>query len=138
MRTGNHRVLPHLGSLLVILCLLAAPLCPTRCALSSCAKPNTPEQSKTGCHHLPNHPRGSSAITGAIAPTCIPVDSLLTTLPARQFRLLSSVSFSQGPSATLSSPSNPETLSMIAFCISDKSSSPGNAAFPLANSPLRL
>jgi hypothetical protein len=138
MRIGNHLLLWRLGSLLIVLCLLAAPLCATRCFLSSCAKTNTPEQSTTGCHHLSIHSRGSSAITGAIASTCLPVDSLLTTLPAPQSRMLSGDSDSHCLSAIQNSPSISATSSTIAFRISDRSSPPANLAAFVSNSPLRL
>src|SRR5258705_1527808 len=89
MGTSKHRLLSRVGSLLVVLCLLVAPLCATRCTLSSCANPSTHEQSATGCHHPSRYSHGSSVLAGAVAPTCHPADSLLTTLPAQQFRLLS-------------------------------------------------
>jgi hypothetical protein len=138
MRIGNHRLLSRLGSLLIVLCLLAAPLCDSRCALSSCAKTNIHEQSTTGCHHLSNHSRGSYTITGAIAPTCLPADSLLTTLPAPQSRLLGADSDSLRLSANLIPPTISATSSTIAFRISDRSSSPGNSITYASNSPLRL
>ena len=138
VRTSNHPILSHLGSLLVVLCLLAAPLCATRCTLSSCAKPSTQEQSTTGCHHQSKHSRGSSVLAATIAPTCLPADSLLTTLPAQQYRLLSTDSDSHSLSAILNSPSISETSSMIAFRISHRSSSPGDSASFFLNSPLRL
>jgi len=138
MRSGDHHILPRLGSLLIVLCLLAAPLCATRCALSSCATTNTPEQSTTGCHHQSNQSRNSSVLAAAIAPTCLPADSLLTTLPAAQSRLHSAHSDSLRLSATLISPSISTTPSAIAFRISDRSSSPGNSSAFVSNSPLRL
>jgi hypothetical protein len=138
MRTGDRDILPRLGSLLVVLCLLAAPLCATRCTLSSCAKINAPEQSTTGCHHPSNHSRGSSTIADAIATNCLPVDSLVTTLPTPQSRLLSADSDSLRLSANLISPSIAATPGTIAFRISDRSSSPGNSAAFVSDSPLRL
>jgi hypothetical protein len=138
MRTGDHRIFSRLGSLLIVLCLLAAPLCATRCALSSCAKTNAPEQSTTGCHHQSNHSRNSSVLAAAIVPTCLTTDSLLTTLPAAQSRLLSADSESLRLSATLISPSISITPSTIAFRISDRSSSPGHSSAFVSNSPLRL
>jgi hypothetical protein len=138
MRTGDHHILPRLGSLLIVLCLLAAPLCATRCAISSCAQPNAPEQSTTGCHHPSNHSRNSSAHAAAIAPTCLPADSLLTTLPAPQSRLLSAGTDSHWLSAILNAPSISETSITIAFRGSNRSSSPADSASFLSNPPLRL
>jgi hypothetical protein len=138
MRTSKHHILSRLGSLLVVLCLLAAPLCATRCALSSCAKSNTHQQSTTGCHHQSNHSRGSSVLPAAMAPTCLPADSLLTTLPAPQFRLLSADSDSLRLSAIMSSPSISNASSTIEFRISDRSSSPGDSVSFVSNPPLRL
>ena len=138
MRSGEHRILSRLGSLLVVLCLLAAPLCATRCTLSSCAKPGTHEQSTTSCHHQSKHSRGSSVLAGAIAPTCLPADSFLSTIPAQQSRPLSPDSDSHWPSAIPNSPSVSETSNMIAFRISDRGSSPGDSAWSLSSPPLRL
>ena len=138
MRSGEHRMLSRLGSLLVVLCLLAAPLCATRCALSSCAKPDTHEQSTTGCHHPSKHSRTSPVLAGAIAPTCLPADSLLTTLPAQQSRLLTTDSDSHALSAIPNSPSFSVDSDQIAFRISDRSSSPGDSSSFVSTLPLRL
>src|SRR5258707_6520321 len=140
MVTSKHRLLSRVGSLLVVLCLLVAPLCATRCSLSSCANPSSREQSTTGCHHPSKYSHGSSVLAGALAPTCPPADSLLTTLPAQQFRLLSAgldhvtpllamaqdSSFSWGGPA-LTSPHAP-----------NRNSSPGNFVLSFSTPPLRL
>src|SRR5882724_2110077 len=89
MGARNHRHLSRAGSLLVVLSLLAAPLCATRCTLSSCVIHDSQEKHTSGCHHQSQRSDGPSVLAGAIAPTCLPADSLLTTLPAQQFRLLS-------------------------------------------------
>ena len=138
MRTSKHRILSRLGSLLVVLCLLAAPLCATRCALSSCAKSNTHQQSTTGCHHQSNHSRGSSVLAAAIAPTCLPADSFLSTIPAQQSRLLTDDSDSHSIWAIPNSPSFSRASVLIAFRISNRSSSPGDSASFISNPPLRL
>jgi hypothetical protein len=138
MRISKHRLLSRVGSLLVVLCILAAPLCATRCTLSSCAKPDTHEQSPTGCHHQSKHSGGSSVLTGATAPACLPADSLLTTLPEQQSRLLSADSESQWLSAILNPPSISEAPGLIAFRISNRGSSPGDSTSFLSNFPLLL
>ncbi len=138
MRTGKHHILSRVGSLLVVLCLLAAPLCATRCTLSSCAKPDTREQSTTGCHHPSKHSGGSSMLAGAIAPTCLPADSFLITLPTQQSRLLSADAESHWLSAILNSPSISAASALIALRISNRGSSLGDSASLLANNPLRL
>ena len=138
MRTRKRRLLSRVGSLLVVLCLLAAPLCATRCALSSCSNPNTHEQSTTGCHHQPKHSRGSSVLAGTIAPTCLPADSLLTTLPEQQSRLLTADSESHWLPASLNSPYPSDASVLITFRIPVLDSSPGNSASLLSNPPLRL
>ena len=138
MRASKHRLFSRLSSLLVVLCLLAAPLCATRCTLSSCAKPNSHEQSTAGCHHQSKHSRGSSVLAGAISPTCLPPDSFLTTLPAQQSRLLTADSDSHSLSAIPNSPSPSAASVLITVRISNRGSSPGIPASLLANSPLRL
>ena len=138
MRTSKHCLLSRVSSLLVVLCLLAAPLCATRCTFSSCADLSTHEQSTTGCHHQPNHSPNSSVLAGAIGPTCLPTDSLLTTLPAPPSRLLSADSDFHSLSTTLNSPSISEASVLIAFRISNSGSSPGDSGALLLNAPLRL
>jgi hypothetical protein len=138
MRFGEHRILSRLGSVLVVLCLLAAPLCATRCTLSSCAKPDNQGPSTTGCHHQSKHSRGSSVLAGAIAPTCFPADSFLTTLPAEQSWLLTADSDSHSLSAIPNSPSRSAASVLITVRISNRGSSPGIPASLLANPPLRL
>src|ERR1700688_1408354 len=125
MRSGEHGMLSRLGSLLVVLCLLAAPLCATRCTLSSCAKPDTHEQSTTGCHHPSKHSRTSPVLAGAIAPTCLPADSFLNTLPPQQSRLLPADSNSHSPSGILNSPFPSAASVLITVRISNRGSSPG-------------
>src|SRR6267378_598112 len=140
MSTRKHRLLSRVGSLLVVLCLLAAPLCATRCALSSCANPSTNEQSATGCHHPSKHSHGSSVLAGAVAPTCLPTDSLLTTLPAQQFRLLSAgldhvtplLAMAQDSSFSLGG------LALTTPQAPNRNSSPGNSVLSFSNPPLRL
>jgi len=138
MRTGNHRILSRLGSALVVLCLLSAPLCATRCTLSSCAKPSTPEQSTAACHHQSNHSGNSSVLGRTVAPTCVPADTLLTSLPAPNSRLVSPNSDSPGHSAILNSPSSSGASALIAFRITHRSSSPGDYSTSPSNPPLRL
>jgi hypothetical protein len=138
MPTGKQRLLSRLSSLLLVLCLLAAPLCAARCTLFSCAQPDTHEQSTTGCHHQSRHSGGSSVLAGVIASTCPPADSLLTTLPAQQSRLLSADSDSHWLSTILNSPSVSKASVLIAFRISNRGSSPGDSASLLLNAPLRF
>jgi len=138
MRTGNHRILSRLGSALVVLFLLAAPLCATRCTLSSCANPKTQEESTTGCHHQSSHSRGTSALVATIPTTCVPADAFLTTLPAQQFPLLSADSNSHALPAILNSLPSPGASDLIAFHLANRNCSPGTLASPAANSPLRL
>ena len=138
MRSGEHPMLARLGSLLVVLCLLAAPLCATRCALSSCAKPDTHEQSTTGCHHPSKHSRTSPVLAGAIAPICLPADSFITRLPAQQSRLLTADSDSHSLTAIPNSPSSSVDSDQIAFRISNRGSSPGDSASFVSTPPLRL
>ena len=138
VRTGNHRILLRLGSALVVLCLLAAPLCATRCALYSCARPDTQEQSTTACHHQSNQSGNSSVFDAVVAPSCVPADTLLTTLPAPEARPLSASSDSPAYSAILNSPSASGASALIAFRITDRSSSPGDYSTFASNPPLRL
>jgi len=138
MRTRKRRLLSRVSSLLVVLCLLAAPLCATRCTFSSCDKADAHEQSTTVCHHQSKHSHNTSVLAGAIALTCLPADSLLTTLPAEQSRLLSPDSDSHWLSTISNSPSVSEASVLIAFRISNRGSSPGDSASLLANNPLRL
>jgi hypothetical protein len=138
MRTSNHRVLSRFGSLLVVLCLLAAPLCATRCTLSSCAKPDTQEQSTTACHHKSNFPGNSSVLAAIASPTCVPGDTLLTTLPASNSRPHSANSDSPAHSAILNSSSSSGASALIALRITNRSSSPGDYSTFASNPPLRL
>jgi len=139
MGISEHRLLSRVGSLLVVVCLLAAPLCATRCTLSSCAKPGTQEQSTTGCHHQSKHFRGSSVLAVAISPPCLPTDSLLTTLPAQQFRLLSVSLDHVTPFLAMAKDSSfSGGLALTSAHAPNRNSSPGNPAPSFSKSPLRL
>jgi hypothetical protein len=140
MRTSKQRLLSRLGFLPVVLCLLAAPLCATRCSLSSCANPSTHEQSATGCHHPSKHSDGSSVLAGAVAPTCPPADSLLTTLPAQQFRLLSAGLNHVTPVLAMAQDSSLfwGGLALTMPQAPNRDSSPGNSVLSFSNPPLRL
>src|SRR5258708_12124458 len=72
MGTSKHRLLSRVGSLLVVLCLLVAPLCPTRCTLSSCANPSSHHPSAMVCHHPSNHSNTSSILPAAVIPPSPP------------------------------------------------------------------
>ncbi len=140
MRTSKQRLLSRLGFLPVVLCLLAAPLCATRCSLSSCANPSTHEQSATGCHHPSKHSDGSSVLAGAVAPTCPPADSLLTTLPAQQSRLLSAGLDHVTPLLGMAQDSSLfwGGLALTTPQAPNRDSSPGNSVLSFSNPPLRL
>jgi hypothetical protein len=131
-------MLSRFGSLLIVLCLFAAPLCATRCALSFCALPDTHQQSSSGCHHQSKHSNGSSMFAGAMAPTCIPAASFLTTPPVQQSRLLSVDADSHLLAAALISEPTPTISALIAFRIFNRGSSLDDSPSSLANPPLRL
>lgn len=120
MRAGEYRILSRLGCLLIVVCLLAAPVCETRCTLSICPGLGAHEPLAAGCHHASKPSRGSSVLAAAIAPSCLPEDSLLTTLPAPQSRLLSADSDSRALAEIPTSPSPLVAPVLIAFYISNR------------------
>jgi len=141
MGARNHRHLSRVGSLVVVLCLLAAPLCSTRCTLFSCVMPDNQEKPTSGCHHQSQHSDGSSVLAGAIAPTCPPADSLLTTLPAQQFRLLSADLDHVTPFLSMAQDSSlfSGDLALTSLHAPNRNSPPGSSAlsfFQLASPPL--
>lgn len=138
MGIGNHRLLSRLGSLVLVLCLLAAPLCATRCTLSACAGPDTQEQSATGCHHSSKPSNGSAFLAAAIAPGCLPADSLLAARPVPQARVLSANPDFHLASENVTSPASQGTPILLAFCSSNRGLSPGDSALFASSLPLRL
>jgi hypothetical protein len=140
MGARNHSHLSRVGSLLVVLCLLTAPLCASRCTLSSCVMPDSQEKPTSGCHHQSKHSDGPSVLVGAIAPTCPPPDSLLTTLPAQQFRFLSADLDHVTPFLSMAQDSSSLSgnLGLTSLHAPNRNSPPGTFALPFSNSPLRL
>jgi hypothetical protein len=140
MRTRRHRLLSRVGSLLVVLCLLAAPLCATRCTLYSCLQVNSHQQSAPGCHHQSAQSHTSSTLTATPALSCVPIDSFLTALPAQHQRLLPTSS--NFDSSCLSAKQNISSHllfpDLIALRLPIRDSSPGDFASSLVNEPLRL
>src|ERR1700719_338544 len=125
---------------LLTLCLLIAPLCVTRCTLSSCFQVNSHQNSAPGCHHQSTQSHGSRTLAPTPALSCVPTDSFLTALPAQQQRLLPSASSydSSWLSANQSVSSLPPVHDPIALRIPIRDSSPGDSASVLLNVPLRL
>jgi hypothetical protein len=140
MRTRKQRLLSRASSPLVVLCLLTAPLCATRCTLSCCVQANTHQQSAPGCHHQSAHPHGSCTLAAASALSCLPTDLFLTALPMQQTRLLPTSS--DHNSRLLSVIPNPRSFSGVSvpirFRIADRDSSHGDSASFVSNPPLRL
>jgi hypothetical protein len=140
MFRSAHRKFVRLGSLVLVLCLLAVPLCTARCSLSFCFQVNSRQQSAPGCHHQSAHSHGSCKVAAAPALSCVPTDSFLTALPTQQFRLIPASSthnspllFAIGNSPSLSGASVP-----FALRIADRGSSPGDSVSFLSTSPLRV
>jgi len=140
MGTSKHRLLARLGSLLVILSVLAAPLCATRCTLSSCFQENSHHRSEPGCHHQSAQSDTASSLAAAPEFACVPTDSFLTALPAQQQRLL--LTASNHDSSWLSANQNAPFLSLasdlVTLRILIRDSSPGDSFSLLPNTPLRL
>jgi hypothetical protein len=75
----------------------------------------------------------------AISPTCLPTDSLLTTLPAQQFRLLSASLDHVTPFLAMAKDSSSSGgLALTSPHAPNRNSSPGNPAPSFSNAPLRL
>src|SRR6202021_3678793 len=72
---------------LLALCLLIAPLCATRCTLSSCFDVNSHQNSALGCHHPSTQSHGSCTLAATPGPSCLPTVRFLTALPPQRHRV---------------------------------------------------
>ena len=132
MRAGTF--LRSASTLLLVICLLIAPLCSARCAVNSCLPPTAPAQA-AGCHHHSTSPQSESV--AAFSLSCQTSDSLLTTLPTNTIRSLQ-------PTArhiTASTSFFPVVVTMVAFVSfypGQFDSSPGRQSLPWSVTPLRL
>jgi len=140
MRISRLSILARCNSLLLTLCLMAAPLCATRCALASCFQTNSPQQSSTGCHHQFAESQGNFVFAAIPAASCLPTDSLFTTLSAPQSRLLLTISNHDAPqlSASISTPAGTKPFDSSRFRNLSLDSSPGDFVEIPSITPLRL
>jgi hypothetical protein len=138
MSARKHRIISRFASLLVALCLFAAPLCASCCTFSFCASPGNHEPSASSCHHSSRAPSSCSMLVARIAPDCLPAESLFATLPASQSRLLAADSCGHAHFEIPVSPSPAGTAFLIESDISSRGFSPGDSALFVSNPPLRL
>jgi hypothetical protein len=76
----------------VILCLVIAPICATRCAASQSCTPGSPAGDSDGCHHSSNH-AGSGATLGFFSANPCGNGDIVFTAPRVEERTLSPNSY---------------------------------------------
>jgi hypothetical protein len=140
MRFGVGQFFLRSVAVVLLLCLSIAPLCATRCALTSCLPSAAPQPSGSGCHHATAKSHGKANLGVLASNACQTGDTLLASLPAQQFRLLKPISNQNAHelSASLISSVPLTSHDEVALRASRQDSSPGNFPATPSITPLRI